>query len=124
MIEKLEKHLASNINSCNMSQNIMVAHKAIEKINEIVDLLNAIVVDIDGTTCIDGSKKPVGPYAEQRWVGHLCKLWTGDGLVRYGILRGIALNRKKTNYPYQALSTSFEHCEPVKLDSELIYHGE
>lgn len=64
------------------------------------------------------------PYAEQRWVGHLCKLWTGYGLVRYGILRGVALNRKKTKYPYQALSTSFEHCEPVKPDDDIIYKGE
>lgn len=63
------------------------------------------------------------PYNEQRWVGCLCKLWTGDGLVRYGILRGVALNRKKTNYPYQALSTSFEHCEPVKPDDDIIYKG-
>ena len=64
------------------------------------------------------------PYDEQRWVGCLCKLWTGDGLVRYGILRGVALNRKKTNYPYQALSTSFEHCEPVKPDDDIIFKGE
>lgn len=63
------------------------------------------------------------PYDEQRWVGCLCKLWTGDGLVRYGILRGVALNRKKTNYPYQALSISFEHCEPVKPDDDIIYKG-
>jgi hypothetical protein len=27
------------------------------KINKIIDLLNAIVVDVDGTKCIDGSKK-------------------------------------------------------------------
>lgn len=40
MIEKLDKHLASNINSCNMAQNIMVAHTAIEKINELVDVIN------------------------------------------------------------------------------------
>ena len=42
MIEKLDKHLAHNINSCNMSQNIMVAHKAIEKINELVDVVNEL----------------------------------------------------------------------------------
>lgn len=47
MLEKLDKHLAKNINSCNMSQNIMVAHKAIEKINELCDAVNEQQKQID-----------------------------------------------------------------------------
>lgn len=27
-------------------------------LNQLVELLNAIVVDVDGTKCVDGSKKP------------------------------------------------------------------
>lgn len=42
MIEKLDKHLASNINLCNMARNIMVADTAIEKINELVDAVNEL----------------------------------------------------------------------------------
>ena len=30
----------------------------IKKINEIIELLNAIVVDVDGIKCVDGSKAP------------------------------------------------------------------
>ena len=112
-----------------------------KKINEIIDAVNELQLakdvmfnrlDMLNNAMCDmriaaengkSSKIEQDPYAEQRWVGCLCKLWTGDGLVRYGILRGVALNRKKTKYPYQALSTSFEHCEPVKPDDDIIYKG-
>lgn len=39
------------------NQNQIARHKLAEKINEIIELLNAIVVDVDGAKCIDGSKK-------------------------------------------------------------------
>ena len=28
-----------------------------EKINEIIDIINAVTIDVDGTKCVDGSKK-------------------------------------------------------------------
>ena len=97
------------------------------KINELVDAVNVLQTKVNKMAQNLNFAQPEvkenvqDPYNEQRWVGCLCKLWTGDGLVRYGILRGVALNRKKTNYPYQALSTSFEHCEPVKPNDDIIY---
>ena len=120
MIEKLERYIREEDGvkiSC-PPDNVRI----ILKINELCDAVN----ELQKNSTISKLEKvePADPYAEQRWVGHLCKLWTGDGLVRYGILRGIALNRKKTNYPYQALSTSFEHCEPLKPDDDIIYKGE
>lgn len=99
----------------------------VDKINELIDAVNVLqaqVAILEEHAHPTATTEPTDPYAEQRWVGCLCKLWTGDGLVRYGILRGVALNRKKTKYPYQALSTSFEHCEPVKPDDNIIYRGE
>ena len=105
----------------------------VDKINELVDAVNGLQAAFESLhpylkyKDLNKREEPAenvqDPYAEQRWVGHLCKLWTGDSLVRYGILRGVALNRKKTNYPYQALSTSFEHCEPVKPTDSIIYQG-
>lgn len=113
----------------------------ISKINELVDVvnnlqkheeqhldllteLNEMRLQKNATISKKEKVEPNDLYEEQRWVGCLCKLWTGDSHVRYGILRGVALNRKKTNYPYQALSTSFEHCEPVKPDDDIIYKEE
>ena len=121
MIEKLDKHLASNINSCNMSQNVMVAHKAIEKINEIIELLNAITIDVDGTKCVDGSKAPADPYAEQRkWIGKLCKFWDIDNNnLYYGPLTKIS---DTGPYYYECNHRiCYVHCEPVKDD--VIYKG-
>ena len=40
------------------NQNQIARHKLAEKINELIDIINAIVVDVDGTKCIDGSKTP------------------------------------------------------------------
>lgn len=81
-----------------------------------------------GCTTLDIPKTyKVDSYAEQKWIGCLCELWTGNSKNhRYGILKGIAKNTYKgheTIYKYQALSMSFEHCEPVKPDSEIIYKG-
>jgi hypothetical protein len=126
MIEKLDKHLASNINSCNMSQNIMVAHKAIEKINEIVDLLNAIVVDVGGTKCVDGSKAPADPYAEQRkWIGCVCRFWydnPNDTLLDY--LDKIQTGKNGVVQYYAKESGDwFPNCKPVLPIDNAIYKG-
>lgn len=96
------------------------------KVNKIAQNLNFAQPEVKENVAENrkSSKMEQDLYDEQLWVGHLCKLWTGDSLFRYGILRGIALNRKKTKYPYQALSSSFEHCEPVKPDDSIIYKGE
>lgn len=122
MIEKLDRTLRHEIDSgFTISEPVSIGEMQ-EKVNELVDAVNELQKNVT-ISKMEKVEIPADPYAEQRWVGHLCKLWTGDSLVRYGILRGIALNRKKTNYPYQALSTSFEHCEPVKPDDDIIYKG-
>ena len=130
MIEKLDKHLAHNINSCNMSQNIMVAHKAIEKINEIIDAVNQMQaqVAILEEHAHPTAKTPVDPYAEQRkWVGKLCRFWDDDAFVTsndwaFGILTSID---KGMQFQYCCNENcNFKHCEPVKPDDDIIYKGE
>lgn len=139
MIEKLDKHLASNINSCNMSQNIMVAHKTIEKINEIIDTIYDMQLEIssldpdsewyDGNH-IAGTSKKVDPYAEQRkWIGKLCHFWNNIEYTddEIGILEEIVPTHKyspELDYfvPYKDnFDCWYEHCEPVKPSDTIIY---
>lgn len=132
MIEKLDKHLAHNINSCNMSQNIMVAHKAIEKINEIIDAVNQMQaqVAILEEHAHPTAKTPVDPYAEQRkWVGKLCRFWDDDDkYCVFGILDDIDDNSQisgsRAIYFDSESAGWWEHCEPVKPDDDIIYKGE
>lgn len=105
-----------------MSKNIMVAHKAIEKINEIIELLNAITIDVDGTKCVDGSKASTDPYAEQRkWIGKLCWFWTfrrENAII--GLLTDFEIDEPR--FRMDELGW-YEHCEPVKPDDDIIYKG-
>lgn len=77
MIEKLNKHLAHNINSCNMSQNIMVAHTAIEKINELVDAVN----ELQKNATISKMEKVETPAENVQQVSYMAP---GDITVFYG----------------------------------------
>ena len=99
---------------------------AIEKINEIINILNAIVVDTKDGTFIDGSKKvePADPYAEQcKWIGCLCRFWNfKDGAVDIGILK--AIDNLKPTIPYiNDIDCSYAFCEPVKPTDSIIYKG-
>lgn len=139
MIEKLDKHLASNINSCNMSQNIMVAHKAIEKINELVDAVNELQKQIEKVSFAildlatpNGENKalesiqvaPADPYAEQKkWIGCVCRFWDDNSKItkHFGILTRI----DETAIVRYEAEDGFWYCacEPVKPDDDIIYKG-
>ena len=132
MIEKLDKHLAKNINSCNMSQNIMVAHKAIEKINELCDAVNTILsrtytVPIEDIANVPQENK-FDPYAEQRkWIGKLCKFWFADAEhPTFGILDFVDAGLHPEPFHTDCGESEqgwYPHCEPVKADSDIIYKG-
>ncbi len=66
-------------------------------------------------------------FAEQRkWIGKLCRFWDKEiGEKVWGILGGIDYSENE-KYPYwcDQLQEQYQCCEPVKPDSELIYHGE
>ena len=108
----------------------MVAHKAIEKINEIIDAVNQMQaqVAILEEHAHPTAKTPVDPYAEQRkWVGKLCRFWDDDAFVTsndwaFGILTSID---KGMQFQYCCNENcNFKHCEPVKPDDDIIYKGE
>lgn len=74
-------------------------------------------------------KEPADPYAEQRkWIGKVCWFWDEEEEEKiFGILTTIDSDCGLSDMcPYWNGTTSnwFEHCEPVKPDSEIIYHGE
>ena len=128
MIEKLS-FLDTNVNCVDYKGFVhnVAEGGIINKINEIIALLNAIVVDVDGTKCIDGSKKaePADPYEKQRkWIGCLCRFWNfKDGAVDIGILK--AIDNLKPTIPYiNDIDCSYAFCEPVKPDDDIIYKGE
>lgn len=100
----------------------------INKINEIIELLNAIVVDVDGTKCIDGSKKAEPAENVQvdeieqaeKWIGKLC--WFSQ---LYGCHQHIAILKRISE---SGLYTDdgelyYAYCEPVKPDDDIIYKG-
>lgn len=120
MIEKLKQ----TIRGFDDKPSMPTAIEFFNKINEIIELLNAIVVDVDGIKCVDGSKKtePADPYAEQRkWIGCLCRFWNfKDGEVDMGILK--AIDNLKPTIPYiNDIDCSYAYCEPVKPDDSIIY---
>lgn len=115
---------------------------ALAKINELVDAINELQESQNTYwTDIAEIKKElqtraenVQPDAESRsenvqdkfaeqekWVGKLCKFWDDDpNDYVFDKLKEITFAGcyiKESGFIY-------EHCEPVKPDSELIYHGE
>ena len=111
MIEKLKRYVTGGENMVAIScppepQDIM------DKINEIIELLNKIVVDVD-------------PYAEQRkWIGKACWFWDGNAQTKaFGQLKQIDPLDDGQNAPYQTnYGQWYEHCEPANDD--IIYKGE
>lgn len=64
-------------------------------------------------------------FAEQRkYLCKLCWFWNEnyeDGVI--GILTGV-FDEADRPFERNIDQTLYKHCEPVKPDSELIYHGE
>lgn len=111
-----------------------------EKINELCDVVNEQQKQIDQVSCAildlatpNGENKalesikaktPVDPYAEQRWVGCLCRFWQGSGsIATYGVL-GEILPDSDLPYYKKDTDTYWKHCELVKPDDDIIYKGE
>lgn len=138
MIEKLEPIKCFN---CSDTPQAKMQHHnyhndCINKINELVDAVNDITDWIKRTdeTIVKYGIKPientiiskmenVDPYAEQRkWIGKLCRCWDSDiNDDLWGILQDIKDNKTEKYYLY---GIGYEHCEPVKLDDDIIYKGE
>lgn len=144
MIEKLDKKLAGNINSFNMSQNIAVALKAINKINELVDAVNELQemrkscdnqigilaeqiakLQHDNSGKANCQENVQDKFAEQhKWIGCLCRFWFDNTKqADIGILGDID---EDEIHPYfnADLGYNYKCCEPVKPDDDIIYKGE
>lgn len=102
-------------------------HAAVLKINELVDVVNALQSRLDSYV---GPEMPADQYAEQRkWIGKLCRFWDSpDAPKCTGILVKI---HNESFYPFVCGAIentdngiSFKHCEPITADDELIYKGE
>lgn len=112
----------------------------IKKINELVDVVNElqcknvhIESDLQDLMYPKEIKGELGEnvqdkFAEQRkWIGKLCWFWNRND-KHCGILTTVFDNNKYgkddqiEEYPYQRDSIgSWQHCEPVKPDDDIIY---
>lgn len=100
------------------------------KINQLVDAVNGMLYWHENLPRFwqnlsqkenTENETPADPYAEQRkWIGKLCRFWdfvydhyyfdTLKGITDKGLFIGH--------------NGSWEHCEPVKPDDDIIYKGE
>ena len=88
-------------------------------------LCSIVTIMAKNANVAENGKNAQDPYAEQRkWVGKLCRFWDDNSKItkHLGILTRID---ETAIVPYEA-ENGFWYCacEPVKPDSELIYHGE
>jgi len=92
-------------------------YDCMDKINELIDAVNALQSRIDSCAQPD-------PYSEPRkWIGKLCRFWDDDKSKSvYGVLCGIY---KTKHYSFQRNKHEgvYEYCEPITADDELIYKG-
>ena len=131
MIEKLDRHIKTEENGVRISCPPTQAD-CIEKINELVDVINALVeenniheMQIDELQMkIEPEKcEPTDLYAEQRkWVGCLCWFWDFKRVnAIIGVLTDFEID--EPHFRKDGLAW-YEHCEPVKPDDDIIYKKE
>ena len=98
--------------------------------NHIADVSKKMADRMIGCTTLDIPESyKADPYAEfRKWVGKLCRFWDDSDKPEncvYDILCNIFDITHHEDCPFQCGNGEwYEHCEPVKPDSELIYHGE
>lgn len=86
----------------------------------LLDLQNRITV-LDDPSYREAESELADPYVEQRkWIGKLCMFWDDDYEHDYfDTLKGITDDGLFIGH-----NGTWKHCEPVKLDDEIIYKGE
>ena len=117
----------------NADNNTQIINTLVCKINELVDAVNKLdaLLGLTNTALQELKKvKAPDPYTEQRkWIGKLCWFWNKND-KHCGILTSVFDNNKygedsqTEEYPFQRDSIGcWQHCEPVKLDDDMIYKG-
>lgn len=130
MIQKIS-FLNSTVNcvDCKGYIHNVADSSVINKINEIIHILNAIVIDTKDGTFIDGSKKPKPAKKVQvdeieqaeKWIGKLC--WFSQ---LYGCHQHIAILKRISEsglYVTDDGELHYAYCEPIKPNDSIIYKG-
>lgn len=93
-------------------------------LNEVVDTVNELTEHFaDASKMIKATE--ITPDIREKWIGKICKFWDNDDAednIEYGVLTAISTDYGVgycCNDEYE-----YDNCQPVKPDSELIYHGE
>ena len=120
---------------------------ALAKLNEVIDAVNELqemckscdnqigilaeqIAELqhDNSEKVNCQENVQDEFAEQRkWRGKICKFWDDSDEPEncvYDVLCNI-FDPHHEDCPFQCGNGEwYEYCEPVKPDSELIYHGE
>lgn len=118
-IDKLQKSVQGVVNnSITDGGRIQTLKEQMEEIKQYLDW-----DEISGAENRECAKNAQDPYTEQRkWIGKLCRFWDGEDPKDYAYGTLIEID-EYGDFKCDTI-TWFDHCEPVKPDSELIYHGE
>lgn len=105
----------------------------LDKINELVDAVNEQQLRLNNIMCWlaaqehkekpaeEPAEEPADHYEEQtKWIGKLCRFWENNEKedARIGILSDIITSGR---YLPKNATCSFENCEPVSPDDDIIY---
>lgn len=83
--------------------------------------IDELQMKLEPEKCETPAKTP----EEFRWIGCVCRFWfdnPNDTVLDY--LKDIKIGADGFQYYGKECGDWFPHCEPVKPDSEVIYHGE
>lgn len=114
------------------TQSVATNHCIINKINELCDVVNALVEENNiHEKQIDElqMKEPSDPYTEQRkWIGKVCRFRDEHfepDCWDYGVLEEIDDKDPVTGSNFRSSDGYwYDFCEPVKPDDSIIYQGE
>ena len=100
------------------------------KINELCDAVNELQTRAENVQP-DTESRPENVHSvcpAIKYMGKVCRFWNGNNGKKFkniGVLIEILSADNKRRYTCASKPKKhFEFCEPVKPDSELIYHGE
>jgi hypothetical protein len=115
-IQTTVNQLVDAVNELQLAKDVMFSR---------IDILNDAICDIRNVAENGkSSKTEQDPYAEQRkWICKLCWFWNDDKSDKVvGILSGV-FDEADRPFERNINQTLYKHCEPVKLDDDIIYKG-
>lgn len=90
-------------------------HDCMDKINELVDVVNAFLL----------SGEPEIPIEQRKWIGKVCRFWNDDETEWEPTVNVLDQLRTESDFLFVTPNgVGYKHCEPITADDELIYKGE